>query len=484
MRKFNIISRKRFISMSKSKRNEDRVPTTAQIALWYAFSNIFVKGIAFLSTPVFTRLLSKVEYGMFSNFTSWENFLAVIVTLDFTASIARAKYDFNDNMETYLSSILLMSNIVTFIVYMIVELNRALCEKIFSMDIIYIRMMFFYVMFLPAFSYLQAKYRIYRKYKFFVVFAISSAVIRTGAATMLILIMQDKLLGRILGDVIPVTIMNIILWGNVIYQGKKIDWNCVRYASVISIPLIPHAISGIVLGSSDRIMITKYVGAEANAMYTLAYQCSLLANIIWTSMSQAWMPWLFDNIQSDNRKQIDKNSRIYLSVFSVLVVGVLLITPELMLILGGKQYYEARFVMVPVVLGCAFQFVYGMYVNLEVYAKKTMIISIGTVSAAFLNIGLNVIFIPQYGYIAAAYTTLIGYIALFFFHFFIVKMKLKELRDLYNYKFIFMILILLFLFSCFVMILYQNRLARYIMILFYGVILSVLIFINKEKIIK
>lgn len=419
---------------------EEKQTTTARIALWYAFGNVFVRGLAFLSTPVFTRLLSKADYGAFSNFTSWEGILAVIVTLDFTASIARAKYDFGERMDRYLSSILLVSNLVTLAVYLLIEGMRSRFEVLFSMDISYIRLLFLYLLFLPAFNYLQAKHRIYRKYRFFVAFAVSSALLRTGTAVLLVILMQNKLLGRVIGFVVPVSVMNCVLELLILLRGRGFDWKCVRYAAAISIPLIPHALSGIVLGSSDRIMITQLVGEEATAVYTLAYQVSMLANLLWTSMNQAWAPWLYDCIHAEKHAQIRKKSKIYLGVFAVLIVGVLLVTPELMLILGGKAYLEARFVMPPVVMGCVFQFVYGMYVNLEIYTKKTFSISVGSVCAALLNIVLNAIFIPKYGYIAAAYTTLVGYAALFVFHFLLVRISIPALRDLYEKRFIFTVL--------------------------------------------
>lgn len=444
--------------------------TTARIAVWYTFSNVFVRGLAFLSTPIFTRLMSKADFGHFSNFSSWASILAVIVTLDFTASIARAKYDFDERMDTYISSILLVSNMVTLTVYLVVELNREAFESLFSMDIVYIRAMFLYVMFLPAFNYLQAKHRIYRKYRFFVVFAISSALLRTGIAVLLVVLMENKLLGRVIGFAIPTTLLNIALESYILSKSRKIDWNCVKYAAAISIPLIPHALSGILLGNSDRIMITRYIGAEANALYTLAYQISLVANLIWTSMNQAWSPWLFDNIHANNVSAIRKNSKVYLGVFSVLIVGVLLITPELMLILGGRAYYEARFIMPPVIMGCVFQFVYGMYVNLEIYDKKTFMISLGTVSAALLNIGLNALFIPRYGYIAAAYTTLVGYAALFAFHYLIVRLKVSYLSELYSKRFVFGILLALFVCSAAALGLYRVSAARYAVLLVYTVL--------------
>ena len=446
---------------------KDEKATTAKIAIWYTISSIFVRGMAFISTPIFTRLLSKAEFGAFSNFTSWESILAVIVTLDFTASIARAKYDFDERMHEYISSILLISNTVTMAAYIVVELNRHYFESLFSMDIIYIRAMFLYVMFLPAFNYLQAKHRIYRKYKFFVAFAVSSALLRTSVAVLLVVLMQNKLLGRVIGYVVPTTIMNIILEIHILRRGRKLDWNCVKYAAIIAVPLIPHTLSGIVLGSSDRIMITRFVGAEANALYTLAYQISLLANLLWTSMNQAWSPWLFDSIHAGKVEAIRKNSKIYLGVFAVLIIGVLLITPELMLVLGGRGYFEARYVMPPVVMGCVFQFVYGMYVNLEIYDKKTILISIGTVCAALLNVGLNAIFIPQYGYIAAAYTTLVGYAALFAFHYIIVKVKVRSLSNIYDSKFIAFVLAMMLMCCGLSLPLYKTDLVRYIILVIY-----------------
>lgn len=450
----------------KLKKKKDNA-TTAKIAIWYTIANVFAKGMAMITTPIFTRLLSKSEYGLFSNFTSWESILMVLVTVDFTASVARAKYDFDDRMDEYISSILLSSNIITLVCYLIIELNQAFFCELFSMDMIYIRIMFVYLFFSPAFSYLQVKHRIYRKYKFFVAFSLTTAIVRTAVSVILVLTFQDKLWGRICGYVIPISIFNCALWLICIRKSHVISRDCLKFACMISVPLIPHALSGIILGSSDRIMITNICGSEQTALYSLAYQISLLANLIWTSMNQAWSPWLFDKIHDSKYKAIKKNSMIYLGVFAILIIGVLLITPEIILILGGTQYYEARFVMPPVIMGCAFQFIYGMYVNLEIYAKKTWEISVGSVAAALLNIGLNAIFIPIFGYIAAAYTTLIGYALLFVFHFIMVQVVAKDISGVYDKKFIFGIIAVLMAVSAVSLLLYNNSIIRYCVLAIY-----------------
>ncbi|MFE0442866.1 polysaccharide biosynthesis C-terminal domain-containing protein [Aerococcus sp. NPDC058936] len=69
------------------------------------------------------------------------------------------------------------------------------------------------------------------------------------------------------------------------------------------------------------------------------------------------------------------------------------------------------------------------------YLKKTKYISIGTVMAAVLNIVLNILVIPSYGYIGAAYTTLIGYIFLYLVHYYMSN-KMLEGADVIGNKFI------------------------------------------------
>ncbi len=60
----------------------------------------------------------------------------------------------------------------------------------------------------------------------------------------------------------------------------------------------------------------------------------------------------------------------------------------------------------PIALANYMIFMYTMYVYIEHYYKKTVYITKNTLIAAGLNVILNFILIPKYGYVAAAYTTL------------------------------------------------------------------------------
>lgn len=470
------------INRQYNQTNHELTVSTARIAFWYVIGNFFAKGVAVLSTPIFTRIMTKSDFGEFSNFTSWEGILVVLATLDLGSSIARAKYDYRDRINEYLSSILIFSNIVTICVYILAEINQRYFEKLFSMDMGYIRMLFLYLLFLPAYSFLQIKHRIYRKYKFFVLFSVGSAIIRTVLSVIFVLQMENKLLGRICGYLIPVTILYFMLWIAILTNGKRLSWDCVKYGCDISIPLVPHALAGIVLGNSDRIMITHYCGSEVTALYSLAYTVSTMTALLWTSMNQAWTPWLYDHMDSKDKRAIQKNSKVYLSIFMGLLTGVYLISPELIWFLGGEQYYSAKYVMPPVILACSFQFIYSMYVNIEIFAKKTFMISLGTLGAALLNLFLNQLLIPRYGYIAAAYTTTVGYFVLLLFHYGIVRVFIKENADLYDQKFIVIMILLMVMLSGISLVLYKNDFIRYFLLFAYLVAVEAAICRYQDKI--
>lgn len=461
------------------KKETETQVSTVKIAFWYVVSNLLVKGLDMITTPIFTRVLSQSDYGEFSNFTSWESILFVILSFQFHATVPRAKYDFEGKMDKYLSSITATSNMITIALYVVVEWNKGFFESFFAMDIVYIRILFIYLFFSPAFTFLQIKHRIYSKYKLFVALAIGSAGVRTGVSVITVFLMKDGLAARMIGYVVPITILNIIIWSIILIRGKAPSWTCAKYALVIAFPLLQNAIAANLLGTSDRVMIKQFCGADKTAIYTLAYSCASVVSLIWTSMNQAWTPWLFDKLHEQKYNEVHEKSKWYFGCFVAMVIPVLLVIPEVVLIMGGKAYYEARFIMPAIIIGGVFQFVYGLYVNIETYEKKTWLIVKGTMLATVINIVLNFLLIPRLGYWIAAYTTLIGYLALMLFHWHSVK-KMKLYDNVYDEKFILISVVFLFVLHGICILLYQWIVIRYIILVLYAGAITYIGYKNKE----
>ena len=50
-------------------------------SMFYMVGNLFDKAIAFITIPIFTRMLSTSEYGILNTYTSWVSIFAIIVGL-------------------------------------------------------------------------------------------------------------------------------------------------------------------------------------------------------------------------------------------------------------------------------------------------------------------------------------------------------------------------------------------------------------------
>ena len=58
--------------------------------LWYTISTFLFRSVAFLTTPVIVRVLSKAQYGDFNNMQSWLGFATIFVSFCLEQTIIRA----------------------------------------------------------------------------------------------------------------------------------------------------------------------------------------------------------------------------------------------------------------------------------------------------------------------------------------------------------------------------------------------------------
>ena len=298
----------------------------------------------------------------------------------------------------------------------------------------------------------------------------------------LVLTFQDKLFGRIIGYIIPTIVIGLVISIYYFVKVRSVSLKYWKYAIPITIPYIPHLLSMYLLSNMDRTMIKKMCGPEELALYSLAYTCGILISILVNSVNGAYGPWLVEKLAKKDYDRIRAFSVPYVAIFSFVALGAVLVTPEVLYLLGGPPYMEAKYVMPPVAGGCLLQFVYCMYVNIEQYEKKTVGMAIASVIATLANFILNYIFIDIFGYIAAAYTTYAGYFLLLIMHMFLVR-RLGMFK-VYNNRVIFLIAVVTSLLMFSVTLILDLTVVRYIVIAVYLGVAVVVIRKYKDKIRK
>ena len=450
--------------------------------IWYTASNFLVKSIGFLTTPIFTRLLTKEEFGLFNNFTSWLSIISIFSTLNLESTLISARYDYKENFDNYILSMISLSTLSTCVWALVINIFSIKVCSFTNIDLKYFNIMMVYFLFFPAINMFQTRERYYFEYKKSVV---TSIILSVGTALLSVLLVcmgENRLEGRIYGFVLPSILLGFAFEIYFIKKGKRVSIKYWKYAFPICLPFIPHLLAGVLLNNMDRIMINKWCGAEATALYSLAYSCGAIITLLVNSINSAYAPWLGEKLALKKLNDVRQISKIYVGGFCIFALGVMLLAPEILLVLGGKNYMDAIYVIIPVAMGCVCQFLYTMFGNVEQFKKKTAGMAIATVTAAIVNYVLNYLFIPRFGFLAAAYTTLVGYLCLLIIHMFIVW-KLG-LSCLYDYQFIFGVVVVGIVMSTIITISFNYLYFRFVLIVVYAIFVGWMFIKNKDKLFK
>lgn len=459
--------------MEKTKNNK-----TLKASFWYLASSVFMKGLGFLTIPIFSRIMTKAEFGYYNNFTAWLSLLTIIVTLSLNASLVRARFDYEDDIFSFISSNLLLGSASTVLFGCLFWLCKDSVSEIFSLDFVYIAIMFLSMLVMPSYNMFQQVQRFRYKYRLVVALTVGTGVTSILLSLFLMYTMPDRLMARVIGAQAPTVVLAAVLYVYFLMKGRKLRLEHIKYSLAICLPYMVHLLAGTVLNSSDRVMITNTCGAESTALYGMAYNIAMIVNILWDSLNSAYSPWLGEMLNVKNYDAVKKYSYGYISFFVFCLLGVVLIAPETLYVLGGMDYIEAKYVIPPVMYGYLLLFLYSMYVNIEQFEKKTSGMAVATVFAALLNIGLNFILLPVFGYLAAAYTTIIGYAFLFIFHFLLVRKM--GFTKVYDTKFILSVIIICCLGMLVSLWLYDHTLIRYILLLLYAAGTVILAIKNRD----
>ncbi len=445
------------------------MPVAVKASVWFALCNFMQKGINILTIPIFTRLLTTEQYGVYTIYQSWYNLIYIFATLNLAAGVFNnGMIKFENERNRYTSALNGLSMTVTAILFAIYLLRYKLFNELLGLPTLLVVAMFVELMFSPAFSLWSARQRFDYRYRGLVaitlIMSVLSPVIGVGA----VLISSHKAEARVLSYVGVQVCIGIVLCAVNFYKGKsfyvKSFW---KYALWFNIPLIPHYLSMSVLGQADRIMIGKMVGLSQAAIYGLAYNISQMMNLLTTAVNSSFIPYSYKAMKNKKYKDIGKNANVLLLMWACMLVIIICFGPEIIRIFASPAYYEARWIIPPVALSVYFTFLYTLFGNVEFYYEANKFIMIASVFGAIVNIILNYIFIPIFGYIAAGYTTLFCYILFSVSHYLFHIKVLNKMTDgvrVYDMKFIVLISAALVMFALSVVFVYDMIIVRYAII--------------------
>ena len=407
----------------------------AKASIWYAICSFVQKGISFFVVPIYVRLLSTAEYGEWAVFQSWSSILIIFASLNLYCGVYTKKMvNITDSRERdrYTSCMLGLGTLSTFLLFVVYLFLRDWSNGVLGLNTELMLLLFLYFVAFPAFSFWGARLRVEYRYKPMVIVTITMSVLIPAVGIILLFNTGLRAKSLILGYLIVQCLFGAFFYVIQFCKGKCFfDKKYWIYALKFNIPLIPHYLSLIVLGQSDRIMIKHYCGDGDAGVYSFAYQISSAICVLNTAINGSRVPWTYEQLKNKTYRGLRKITDALVVMMAVVVLLVSLASPEIIRILGTPDYSMAVYVIPVVVLGVYFTFVYDLFASVEFYYGATKYVMYASITGAVLNIVLNVIFIPMYGFIAAAYTTLVCYLVFMLMHY-LFSRKVLKLQNIKN----------------------------------------------------
>lgn len=393
----------------------------AQASALFTFANIVPKVGALLLVPVYVRLLSTAEYGTLALAMTFVGLFTTVSRLGMDGSLMRLHFDAEGPSRGRLYSTLMFATlgVAGMLTIAGVLFGWAFVRgPVLGIDFGSIGLVALLLAFATSVAFVPSVfYRATRAAGKYVVLNVGGFLLTSALVVVFVVFLRLGVVGALVGQLLG----GIVLLAFAVYiairaGGISFDREQLRASLSFGLPLLPHQLSGLALRLVDRWLIGLLIALPAAqalgavGVYSFGYQIGSVVTIVLTSVNQAWSPYFFAVGNDESGPEIHREmTTVIVSGLLALGVGVAALAPELVEVIARPGYEAAADVIPVVVLGAVLQGLYTMFVTVVFLSKRTRPLALLTVFSALTNVGLNVVLIPQYGILGAAWATVGAY---------------------------------------------------------------------------
>ncbi len=187
----------------------------------------------------------------------------------------------------------------------------------------------------------------------------------------------------------------------------RFNFDDVKEALTFSFPLVPHALAAWILMSADRAVLERYSDLVTVGAYGLAVTASMCVESIASSINSAWQPQYFRIMSHAGGCRAGiKRALIYYGLgYGLFCLVAILFAGEVMSLLLPEKHHQAISFIAPLILARLWGGWYYFACTPLFFYQKTKIIPVITTLAGLVGLSLNLVLVPKFGAIAAAWNS-------------------------------------------------------------------------------
>lgn len=404
--------------------------------------DILVKLSGILLLPLYLRLMTQDEYGLYNYILSVILTFSVVLNFGLYIPVSKFYHDDTDPVKRgellfTVSSLLIGALVILLFPVYFFHWDDAVIHILFKnpinygsyrMGILLALVMAVLNFMLTNFFYSTEKIRHLQRYNVARILSINLACV----SALYLLRNVDSVQVRLITTYLVELILFVLFAVTFVKEaGRRFNAQLARTGLKLALPVMISAVFGIVINFSDKFFLEKYGSFRNLSYYYLAAACAGVIPLIFASFQNAWLPLFLK--EKDVRKNIARTNKLALRLFAIFIFLSLLIIlfVKIVLVLGIIQNkYEEAILILPLLLTSQiFSAMSPLYSNFLIYFEKTYIISVTGVLVCGLSLGMSLLLIPRFGVYGAACVSITSNLTYFIMYYFIIKYFAKRHPD-------------------------------------------------------
>ena len=388
-------------------------------SLAITLSQLGSKLAGFLLLPLFTTYLSEADYGIISMFTLVISVVAIFINPGIVSAITRIYFEIEeeDKPELFATGYTWFTVMSVTMIILLCLCGEFLFDLLFNdFDFYPYGLIAVIVALFSAISrywnkLMSLQYNMQRV----AVFSLSSVIINLLISILLIVWFSYGAMGRVLG---------MVAGASLLYSISNIDFfrACNRklfstrflkrvlgYGAKLSMAVWAYFI----LNLFDRYMIEVMADLSQLGLYQVGYTLASTPLLVILGAKALWNNIIFDTLKTKNLKTTRKLNSLFFVAISIITLGTLLFGKELTLVMTNDKFHSVVTILPVITIGIFFMSLQIIPGGLLSFDKKFTTLSKIAVVAAIINIVLNYFWIPIFGIMGAAMSTLFAYMYFF-----------------------------------------------------------------------
>lgn len=394
-----------------------KIPKVLKNSVVYTSVTILQRCTSFLLLPLYTAFLTPADYGTVNVVLSVSSFIAVLIMVAMNGAATRLHYkdkssEFRRKVWGTVTTIVLVNSIIFGIV--VISLHKYLVDPfIGEIDFFpFALIALLYTIISPLYALFQSYLQASQNAVHYGANTIFNFILQVCLALLFIVHYEMGALGMLLAYLI--TALVFFIYVLIVFMPKiklGIDKGIAKFSMRFSLPLIPHQISLWSAGTIDNLFLNGLKGKAVAGIYGIAQQFGNVVGTIAYSFNQAFVPWFYEMLEEgkEGTKKIQQAGMCAVLGYSIIALIISVFSQEVLMFMVSENFREAYRIIPFVAFAMVFQGIYYLFINV-LLIDKTGFVFVATLTGMIVNILLNILLVPIWGYYGCGIACLMTYV--------------------------------------------------------------------------